>query len=121
MPTLRLLSVCLIVLACGANAQAQSPRERYDQHVAEGNKLHAAGRPAEALPHFQAAAALLPQIPGGVERSDRLLYSLGLALSAVGRKDESLKTLQEVESWRRKNLPAGDPETVRAASSVPST
>jgi len=102
----------ILVLAIAAPALAQSPRQLYDYHFEEGRKFQNAGRPREALPHFQAALEAAKQVPGGVERADRLYYNLGMAQGGAGFVKEMFETMGSVEAWRRKNLGNDDPDTI---------
>ncbi|MBI5071154.1 MAG: tetratricopeptide repeat protein [Deltaproteobacteria bacterium] len=79
----------LTLFTAGVEAQPRSSKMRQ----CLGAVLMERGRPAEALPHFQAAVEILRGTPAPLSRH---LLEVGVALEALGRRDEAAATYQEI-------------------------
>lgn len=82
--SLRPLVPCVLtaVLALSGCATVEAGR-----HLDAGNAALDAGRPAEAIPHFEAAIALVPE-------ASELHNHLGIALAAEGRHRQALASFE---------------------------
>lgn len=111
--SLRYLCAFVCLLWFTSAAWGQTAEERYDHHFEMGNRAQTAWRHQEALAHYTAAIEALRQIPGGVERSDRLFYNQALAMAGTGKIAEAIEVWKVVESWREKNLGQSHPENIQ--------